>query len=204
MARPSSIDMEAALDTARDEIWRNGYEAVSVKALSEKLGITRSSYYNAFGSREELFKTILMRYHESTPAYELTNATPDMSARTLISGLIIGLCELRAADAEKRGCLAVNSIAELLPGEEELGPFLTQGVIDTIAKIEEILTWGVENGELPADIDVKGTALAVQNLVIGLNMMSKIDNKIENLWTIGRLTLSGLGLLDPKITLPRC
>ena len=51
MARPSKFDRKEAVELAMNEIWRDGYEANSVKALSEKLGITRSSFYNAFSSR---------------------------------------------------------------------------------------------------------------------------------------------------------
>ena len=55
MARPSKFDRQTAVELVMNDIWRSGFEANSVKAISEKLGITRSSFYNAFGSREALF-----------------------------------------------------------------------------------------------------------------------------------------------------
>ena len=42
MARPLKFDRGEAVETAMQEIWRSGYEASSVKAISEKLGVTRS------------------------------------------------------------------------------------------------------------------------------------------------------------------
>ena len=53
-----------------DEIGEHGYEACSVKALSERSGITRTSFYNAFGSSEELFLEILEIYNGSKPDRE--------------------------------------------------------------------------------------------------------------------------------------
>lgn len=47
--------------------WRDGYQANSVKALSERLGITRSSFYNAFESREAMFMEAFERYLERSP-----------------------------------------------------------------------------------------------------------------------------------------
>jgi len=67
MPRPAKFDRQEALDVVMNEIWRSGYEACSAKAISEKLGITRSSFYNAFGSREALFKEALDAYIVSAP-----------------------------------------------------------------------------------------------------------------------------------------
>ena len=59
MARPSKFDREDALDVVMNQIWQTGYRNNSVKSLAEVLGITRSSFYNAFGSQEQLFKEVL-------------------------------------------------------------------------------------------------------------------------------------------------
>ncbi|HHL20983.1 MAG TPA: TetR/AcrR family transcriptional regulator, partial [Aliiroseovarius sp.] len=67
MGRPSKFDREAAIDKVMQEVWRNGFERASVKALSERLGITRSSFYNAFDSREALFEKVLARYFAQSP-----------------------------------------------------------------------------------------------------------------------------------------
>ncbi|KPH83146.1 TetR/AcrR family transcriptional regulator, partial [Bosea vaviloviae] len=65
--RPSQFDRDAALEAALMAFWRDGYQANSVKALSERLGITRSSFYNAFESREAMFMEALERYLERSP-----------------------------------------------------------------------------------------------------------------------------------------
>ena len=75
MGRPTSFNRDEAIETVMQEMWRNGYEANTVKALSERLGITRSSYYNAFGSREALFKLALEKYFAPTGFYTVTSRT---------------------------------------------------------------------------------------------------------------------------------
>src|SRR3546814_19449373 len=65
--RPAEFDRDAALEVAMLAFWREGFKETSVKALSERLGITRSSFYNAFGSQEAMFLEALDRYLERSP-----------------------------------------------------------------------------------------------------------------------------------------
>jgi AcrR family transcriptional regulator len=53
--RPRSFDRDAALDQAIRLFWRDGYEATSVRDLSEELGIGAPSLYSAFGDKQTLF-----------------------------------------------------------------------------------------------------------------------------------------------------
>ena len=48
MARPREFDETAALDAATECFWTRGYEATSVRDLTDRMGITSASLYNAF------------------------------------------------------------------------------------------------------------------------------------------------------------
>jgi len=195
MARPSKFNREEAVTFAMNEIWREGYEANSVKALSEKLGITRSSFYNAFGSRQALFCEALALYSSQTPDRALREATPDMSIKKLLTGTLRTICKSRSKDPEARGCLAVNGVAELCNINNELGPMLEQAILGSAERIEELLQWGVANGEIKVEVDTHALALSLQNLIVGLNVMSKIVRKEADLWKVAKTTLEGLDLL---------
>ena len=198
MARPSSFNKQAAIGTAMHEIWRSGYEQNSVKAISEKLNITRSSYYNAFGSREALFKAVLAAYFDDSPDRVLYQDPAPRRIRALLTATLRNVCAVRAQDPEGRGCLAVNCVSELAGTHAELGPVLQQAVLDSAARIEDLLEFAVANGELQPDFDVHGAALAVQNLLIGINILSKVVREEDELWLTAKTTLRGLGLLDEE------
>ncbi len=195
MARPSKFNREEAVKFAMNEFWRDGYEANSVKALSEKLGITRSSFYNAFDSRQALFDEVLTLYFNQSPDRALTKATPEMSIKKLLTDTLRDVCKVRSEDPEARGCLAVNCVAELCNTNDDLGPKLEQAVLSNAAHIEKILGWGVANGEINAQTNIHALALSLQNLFIGLNIMAKVVRKEADLWQVAKTTLQGLDLL---------
>jgi len=196
MGRPSNFDRKDALTSVMHAMWRDGYEASSVKSLSEMLGITRSSFYNAFGTREALFEEVLSLYFSQTPDRLLISATPDMSVKNLLTSVCHAACKACAEDPEGRGCLAVNSISELCNTHETLGPIMEKIILDSLHRFETILGWGVKTGELDPALDPRITALAVQNLLIGINVMSKIVRSEKDLMSTVNTTLAALGLLN--------
>ncbi|WP_297539926.1 TetR/AcrR family transcriptional regulator [Roseovarius sp.] len=194
MARPSIFDREAAIEAAMQEMWRNGYEASSVKAVSEKLGITRSSYYNAFGTREDLFKEALAVYFAQSPDAVLHGGLPDMPIPVLLTRTFRAICKARAEDPEARGCLAINSLSELDTLHDELGVMIANAVLHSAARLEDLLKLAVSAGELAEQTDVHAMALALQNLLIGLNLFSKALRDEQELWLTASTTLKALGL----------
>ncbi|MEX0298771.1 MAG: TetR/AcrR family transcriptional regulator [Kordiimonas sp.] len=194
MGRPVKFDQDAALDTVVDEFWRNGYEASSVKALSEKLGITRSSFYNTFGTREALYKKALHKYFETAPSRAFGETSDGVSAKALITKTFKDICRTRAAD--NRGCMAVNGVAELAATHAELGPLLKEAILGSTADLENVIKYGIKRKELPDTINIRATALALQNLMMGLNVLCKVLPDEAELWSSAEATLKGLALLD--------
>lgn len=62
MARPREFDYEQVLDGALQLFWRGGYEATSLDGLLDEVGLSKSSFYAAFGSKHEMFLASLDRY----------------------------------------------------------------------------------------------------------------------------------------------
>lgn len=198
MGRPPKFDRQAAVEVAMNEIWRNGLEASSAKALSERLGITRSSFYNAFGSREALFKEALDLYFSKSPDRVLAHVGADASVLAVLTRLFREVCRVRAADPEAKGCMAINCVAELVGVDATLGPVMERAVRHSLDRLERLLRQAAANGEIKDSGDLKRKALALQNLLIGLNLMSKVVRSEEELWTGVELTLKGLGLYRPE------
>lgn len=194
MGRPPKFDRDTAVEAAMNEIWKHGMEACSTKGLAEHLGISRSSFYNAFGSPEGLFREALSRYFSQTPDCLLAELGPDSRVLPVITQLLREVCRSRAADPDARGCMAVNCVAELVGVDDQLGPLLEDIIHHSLDRFEALLQRATANGELAADADPREKALALQTLLIGINLLSKVVRSEAELWAAAKQTLEGLGL----------
>ncbi len=194
MGRPAKFDRRAAVERVMNEIWRHGFEACSVKAISETLGITRSSFYNAFGSREALFLEALELYFSLSPDKALAAMDNKTSILKVLTNVFREVCRRRAADPEARGCMAVNCVAELVGVDDTLGPVLEKAILGSLDRLEHLLGQAAANGEIEDKGDLREKALALQNLLIGTNVMAKVVRSEDDLWAATRQTLKGLGL----------
>lgn len=62
MGRMPTYDRRAVVDAARDVFWQRGYAEAGIAELEDATGLTRSSLYNAFGSKRGLFDAVLAAY----------------------------------------------------------------------------------------------------------------------------------------------
>lgn len=192
MARPAKFDRSEAVDAAMKEIWREGYEAASVKHLSEVLGITRSSFYNAFNSREDLFREAVAAYLAVMPsAPPLGPAHEPVLPR--LTGFVRAICRF-IAENDWRGCLVANCLAEICPADQGPGAEISKLALASAKHIEALLDRAKLQGEIREEADTRALALAFQNLLIGLNVFGKAVRSEHALWRAAEVTLRGLGL----------
>ncbi|MEN0063317.1 MAG: helix-turn-helix domain-containing protein [Myxococcota bacterium] len=116
MARPPAFDRGNVINRAMQVFWQHGYQATSMRALSEATGLKPGSLYAAFGSKEGLFFEVLTAYGAQVKA-RAARERPT----TLIKAWFQAHIE-RSIPATPgspgRGCLLLGSAAEI----EALGP----------------------------------------------------------------------------------
>ena len=194
MGRTKKFDEEKALDWMMNEIWRNGFKTFSVKGISGQLGITRSSFFNSFESREAVFLKTIARYSEATPHENLKNYKDSGSPLKHLTDVFRDTCLDRTNDPEHRGCMVVNSVSELVGGDNTVGPIIAKNQRKSIAGFEKLLKHSIQQGDLPENTNTRDVALALQNLLLGLNTMSKIVTSEKELWSATQTTLRALGV----------
>ena len=107
--RPRQFDEEAVLDALTDLFWEKGYEATSKTDILAASGLRKSSLYNAFGSKRDLFRRVLDRYVETR--MEGFAAMAEQSGEDGMESLHSFLDAVFAFG--RAGCLAVNTSTEL-------------------------------------------------------------------------------------------
>lgn len=196
MPRRIEFDVDIAIEDAMHEIWRCGYEAVSVKRICDRLGITRSSFYNAFGSREAFFARVVDTYFQGAPESMLMTLTPDSELAPALTSVVREVCRVRAADPDSRGCLVCNTLGELLPGNPKPGATVERASNAILDRLDQLVSWAKDRGELGPNTEVRSLALALHSMLMGINMQSKYVRSERDLWRSASTTLRALGLLS--------
>ena len=198
MARPRKFDREEAIDVVMNSFWRDGIKDCSVKALSEQLNITRSSFYNTFGNQAALFREVMQRYGSDPKQSGLYSIDRDESLKVGLSTYFEDLCRARADDPEHRGCLVTNCLAELLPGETEMATFVSEMAEGGLQILAQRIERAVEVGELPNRTEARALSRSVHSLLFGTNLLSKVEHDGDRLWETCKSTLEALELYDPS------
>jgi TetR/AcrR family transcriptional regulator, transcriptional repressor for nem operon len=124
MARPRSYELPEVIAAAKQVFWERGYEGTSLSDLEFATGLSRSSLYLAFGTKRDLFDAVLAEYVESFIDPRLRPVEAPAAGLREAAGFFSGLATHFRDRRSQRGCLLINSIAELAgtdPGMEATG-----------------------------------------------------------------------------------
>ncbi|MTH98981.1 TetR/AcrR family transcriptional regulator [Roseibium sp. RKSG952] len=159
--RPRSFDEATALTAALEVFWRQGYEATSLDDLTAAMGISRSSFYGAFGSKLAVLTAALKMYSDAnlTRLQEIASTATDDPLGAMLNALT-GL------EAGQKGCLLVNCITEMAPHQEEVAALGRRH----LEEIERILAGTIDPKNPHAALD---KARALSALTIGTLAMRK-------------------------------
>ena len=120
LGRPRGFDPDAALRVAIEVFWQRGYQATSLEDLNHAMGLSRSSFYACFGSKHAVLMAAVRLYADERFAALTEQATTHADPRAAVQTMLAAIAEV---DGGARGCLFVNAIAELAPGDAELVAF---------------------------------------------------------------------------------
>lgn len=162
MARPRKFDEEGAVDAALEAFWTAGYEATSTQALCEATGLGRSSVYNTFHSKHDLFRRALALYMRRRNDQLAALLDGDVPAREKVRALLDSvIAEEAGADGDGRGCLYVNTAVELASRDPEVARELERDY----ARRHDALTAALEAGQRAGGIDKAKDASALAHFV---------------------------------------
>lgn len=168
--RPRSFDRTDALKRAMMLFWKHGYEGTSMADLTAAMGITAPSLYAAFGCKEELFREVVQHYQEHEGRFTDEALAADTSAREAIETMLNGAAANLGATG---GCLVVTAATKSGVGNEAVDAYLQQNRVGKNDAIRRRLERAVEQGELSAEVDVRGLATFYATLLQGMSIQAR-------------------------------
>ncbi|MFC9665343.1 TetR/AcrR family transcriptional regulator [Nocardia sp. NPDC127606] len=171
MARPKEFDEHRAVDAAMRAFWSAGYEATSTQDLCAATGLGRSSIYNTFTSKRDLFDRALRHYMTTKNAPLFDTLDSDAPARERIADILRRTAE--APDTEPAGCLVVNSIVELAPHDAAARELLDADGERRLDALTATVESGQRAGEFATDRDARAVAQFLTATISGMRVAAR-------------------------------
>ena len=196
MGRPREFDERQALEQAMQVFWTKGYEGTSLCDLMQAMGLSKSSLYDTFGSKNDLFVRAIEHYCETVQARylgELRARHAELgSARAAIAGIFEATLEMAAGGETQRGCFLGNCAAEIA-GQDPVATARVRAGMKAIENaLYDVVKAGQDSGEIPAGRDARALARALTSSLNGLRTMAKLDPQEAGLRDIARLAVTVL------------
>ncbi len=153
MGRPKEFDDDTVLALAAACFWERGYEATSIRDLSDRMGISLASLYNSFGDKRAVYRKALEHYVAHGFADRVERFEGRYTPRTAIGAFFDEIIERSLSDSQRKGCMLVNASLDVAPHDPEF----QQLVAEVLVQVETFFRRCVEAGQKA------GTIVATQS-----------------------------------------
>lgn len=158
--------------------WARGYEATSTQDLCEATGLGRSSIYNTFSSKRDLFLRALGRYVDTMTGRQLAVLEDGSRSgadriREMLAMVVDGEYEVRPG-GRSIGCLTVNTTVELSRYEEpEVAALLERDLARRLAGLRVALEAGRRDGSVTSERGADPLARYVNAVIGGMRVTAQ-------------------------------
>ena len=188
--RPLIFDRDAALMAATKLFWERGYEGTSFDELIAVMGISASSFYNSFGSKERLYCEAIGSYLESSGRWFfgiLNDETTD--TRTAFSRLFDATAEEFTRSDHPPGCMISVACLQTGPSLKNVREMMVEHRAFSEGAMAERIRRGIAEGDVLADTDVDVLAAYLSAVARGLAVQARDGASRERMVQIGRVAM---------------
>jgi TetR/AcrR family transcriptional repressor of nem operon len=146
--RPLEYDPDKALDAAMHVFWLHGYGSTSMQDLLQAMGLSKSSLYQGFGGKKELFIRCINRYCDQMSEVLQGLLGKAESGSGFIEEILLHAATEASRPDMRRGCLLMNTASEFAQKDPDIADRVTIG----FERLRGVLTSAVLRGQREGDI----------------------------------------------------
>jgi AcrR family transcriptional regulator len=189
--RPVVFDRTIALQAAMKLFWERGYEGTSFDDLIAAMGISASSFYNSFGSKEALYREATRSYLEWSGQWFFAILNdPSTDTKTAFARLFEATAEEFTRGDHPQGCMIALAGTHCPPGMSSIRDMMAEHRAFSESAMAARIRKGVENGSVPEDTDCDMLAAYYSAVARGLAVQARDGASRNKLAQIGRLAMS--------------
>lgn len=171
--RPLEFNPDEAIDRGVELFWSKGYEATSLSDLLDDMKISKSSFYQAFGSKHELFEQCLARFRERQVTRMRAALDGSASAKRFIRSMLAAIVADAAKMETPKGCLIMNTATEFAGRDAAVARLVSHATSDFADVFAAAIRRAQRDGEIAPERDAEALARYVVSTISGLKTMVK-------------------------------
>lgn len=191
IGRPRQFDAEKSINLAKERFWQGGYAATSLQDLLESMRLSKSSLYQSFGNKEQLFVRCLEEYRQQIDTSLNERLQQADSGLTFIRNLLAMVVD-EAGKPQRKGCLLVNTANESIGNEPVVAQAVKRGFQTIEAILKQALQKARDDGELAIDVDVEELADLLVAAISGLRTMVRAGVPHARLEKVANILIESL------------
>jgi TetR/AcrR family transcriptional regulator, transcriptional repressor for nem operon len=160
--------------------------------LIDTLGISRSSLYDTFGDKHQLYLKTLNAYCQEN-AYSLVAKAENIeNPLAFIQDIFTSIIEQSKKDLEKKGCYVVNAIVEFSERNTDVTEIVDASNKAFEKMLEKLIVKAQLKKQIAADKNPKQISKFLFSTIYGLRVSSKTNASIKELKDVAAMALSVL------------
>ena len=108
--------------------WSKGFEATSLTDLIEAMEISKSSFYQTFESKHQLFQKCINHYQDRYIEDITDSLQKAKTGRAFIEATFQSIAEKARPSSDRRGCLIQNCVSEFAQKDPVIAKVIAKGM----------------------------------------------------------------------------
>lgn len=190
MANVTQFNRQEVLSKVTEVFQRKGFSGTSMQDLVDVSKLNRSSLYNSFGSKSELFYESINYYYTDFNE-SLSNAiSDDLNGFQRAESMLDFYIDQIITDEDSKGCMIMNCKAELASSDKTAYKWLKNNENSSINFLEKFINFGQNDGSINKNLSSKEYALFLLSSIQGLRSIGILNKNLKDLNTIKNTILN--------------
>lgn len=193
VGRPLEFDKDKVLYEAMNIFWSQGFDGTSLQQLLQVTGLSKSSLYQTFGGKEELFILCLEHYTAKTKDKLLAQLSLSESGKEFIGQVLLSAADEAKSHSLPKGCMIMNTATEFAQNNPLVSQYVKKGIDAFKFVFLTALKKAVAQKEIPESSNVDQMASFIVSSMSGIKSMVKAGARKDDIQNIVSFVMKSIG-----------